>query len=273
MAQVYIGTSGWQYNHWKKAFYPQDLPKKDWLRYYAKYFDTVEVNATFYHQMKPATFENWRRTVGPDFTFAIKGSRFITHIKRLKDCQDEVERFFEAAGGLRLGGALRSPRQAGGAPRAPVKMGISKIVARRPSLEVILWQLPPGWKANEERLKEFLQTIHAVSGWRQAFEFRDKSWFTPEIYSLLKDFNCALVIADSPYWPKVEVATADFVYLRFHGKESLYASCYTKAELDLWAKKMRQWLKEGFDVYGYFNNDAQGYAIQNAKELKERVET
>lgn len=247
MGKVFIGTSGWQYFHWKGKFYPQDLPQRQWLSFYAKYFDTVEVNATFYHQMRPQTFGNWREIVGPDFVFSIKGSRFITHIKRLKDCREPVERFFEASSQL-----TTHPRPT---TRNP------------PSPHVILWQLPPGMKADLERLNKFLKILPKT--FRQAFEFRDKSWLAPSIYSILKDGNCALVIQDSPFWPKAEVVTTDFVYLRFHGRESLYASCYSKDELDEWARKMKQWLKQGLDVYVYFNNDAEGYAIENAKTLKE----
>jgi uncharacterized protein YecE (DUF72 family) len=248
MGKAFVGTSGWQYFHWQPKFYPQDLPQKDWLSYYAKYFDTVEVNATFYHQMKPTTFQKWRETVGSDFTFAIKGSRFITHIKRLKDCREAIERFFEAADSLR---------------------GLTSEEVRPPQKKnVVLWQLPPRFKVDKERLEGFLQLVHSRSVWRQAFEFRDKSWLTPEIYNILKGGNCALVIQDSLSWPTAEVITTDFVYLRFHGRESLYASCYSDSELDEWAEKMKQWTKEGLDVYAYFNNDAQGYAVQNAKELK-----
>lgn len=276
MGKVYIGTSGWQYFHWQPKFYPQDLPQKKWLSYYAKYFATVEVNATFYHQMRPQTFANWRETVGPDFVFSIKGSRFITHIKKLKDCREPVERFFESAKAAgheffhpTLSGVkLQSSHSTKVLPSkgVAISVGISKIVARRPLLDVILWQLPPRMKADVERLKQFLEVL--PKGFRQAFEFRDKSWLDPKIYSLLKDGNCALVIQDSPYWPKAEIVTADFVYLRFHGRESLYASCYSQAELDEWAEKMKQWLKQGLDVYAYFNNDAEGYAIDNAKTLK-----
>lgn len=244
MSKVYIGTSGWQYEHWKGVFYPPDLPQKEWLRYYARYFDTVEVNATFYHQMKRETFEKWRETVGPDFTFAVKGNRFITHIKRLKDCREPLERFFEAA--IPLGDQEKN---------------------------VILWQLPPRFQADPQRLEKFLDDFCASAkkfrvSVLQAFEFRDKSWLNGKIYKLLKEYNCGFVIQDSPNWPIEEVVTASFVYLRFHGRESLYASCYSKEELDFLSKKMKQWLKQGVDVYGYFNNDAQGYAIDNARTLK-----
>jgi len=292
MVKVFIGTSGWQYDHWRSVFYPQDLPQKEWLLYYRKYFDTVEVNATFYHQMKKETFAKWRETVGPDFVFAIKGSRFITHIKRLKDCQEGVERFFEAVVGL-FGPAVTNFSVATPAVENnnPVldtslknneslrsKCGSSKIVTRRPwmnprlipNYNVVLWQLPPRFAFDKLRLKRFLtillKTSHSL---RQAFEFRDQSWLNEETYSLLKKYNCALVIQDSPNWPAAEVVTADFVYLRFHGRQSLYASCYSEKELDEWAAKVRHWLKKGLDVYGFFNNDSQGYAIKNGLRLKE----
>lgn len=246
MAKVYIGTSGWQYPHWRKVFYPPNLSQKEWLRYYTKYFDTVEVNATFYHQMRKETFANWRETVGSDFVFSIKGSRFITHIKRLKDCREEVKRFFKAAM------VLKRLNLRGGSTSA--------------GKNVILWQLPPNMVFDKLKLKNFLRWL--PQGWRQAFEFRNSSWLNDEIYSLLKENNCALVIQDSPDWPTTEVVTADFVYLRFHGRQSLYASCYSDKELDEWSKKVQQWIKKGLDTYGYFNNDAQGYAIQNARALK-----
>lgn len=240
MPQAFIGTSGWVYSHWQPKFYPQDLKQKDWLLYYAKYFDTVEINATFYHSMKPKTFKNWRKIVGPKFVFAVKASRFITHIKRLKGCQEPVKKLMN---GIR---ALRTN-----------------------PYDVVLFQLPPRWQANPARLKDFLKVL--PKNFRFAFEFRDQSWLESEIYKSLKRANCALVIQDSPYWPKAEVITAEFTYLRFHGAERLYSSCYSKKELQSWAKKIKDWLKNGLDVYVYFNNDALGHAVENAATLKELV--
>lgn len=240
MASVFIGTSGFSYSHWQGIFYPQDLKQKDWLRYYAQHFDTVEINATFYHQMRPQTFTKWRKTVGLEFVFSIKGSRFITHIKRLKDCKE---------------------------PLGKLMVGIRAL--RTIPYEVVLFQLPPRWPANEERLKDFVKIL--PKDFRFAFEFRDKSWLCKEVYKILKEANCALVIQDSPYWPTEEVITADFTYLRFHGSKRLYSSNYSDEELKNWAKKIKKWLKEGLDVYCYFNNDAMGYAIENAKTLKELV--
>lgn len=248
MAKIFIGTSGFTYQHWKGLFYPQDLRQKDWLEYYTKYFETVEINASFYHQMPRKVYENWRARTPKDFLFSVKGSRFITHIKRLKDCRQEVERFLTSAFGL------------------------------EEKLAVVLWQLPPRWTADPKRLKEFLDVIgdgsspprvtRRLNRVRHAFEFRDKSWLDPQIWGFLKDYRCALVIQDSPSWPTAEVTTCDFTYLRFHGRQSLYGSCYNKAELEAWAEKIKKLAGEGLDVFVYFNNDVGGYAVRNAKELK-----
>lgn len=238
MASIFVGTSGFSYPHWQGVFYPQNLKQKDWLRYYSEHFDTVEINATFYHQMKPQTFRNWRKIVGPAFIFSIKGSRLITHVKRLRDCQESLENLMEGV----------------------------KALAKPPSLDVILFQLPPHWQANPARLKEFIGIL--PKDFRFAFEFRDKSWLSKEIYKILKAANCALVIQDSPYWPTKEIITSDFTYLRFHGSKRLYSSSYSDRELKIWAKKIKKWRKSGLDVYAYFNNDALGYAIENAKTLK-----
>ncbi|MBU3957338.1 DUF72 domain-containing protein [Patescibacteria group bacterium] len=246
MAEVWIGTSGFSYPHWGKGvFYPPDLPQRDWFLYYTKQFDTVELNVSFYRLPKKETFVNWREKAGPKFVFAVKGSRFITHIKRLKDCQEPVKRFFEAAS-LLLGD--RTSHQVG--PR-----------------QVVLWQLPPRYKANLERLSQFLKLL--PKNWRHTFEFRNESWLTDEIYKILKKHKAAIVFQDNPGWPITEKITADFVYLRFHGKTHLYSSCYTENELKEWAKKIKNWQKEGLDCYAYFNNDALGYAVENAQALKQ----
>ena len=237
MSRVLIGTAGFFYPHWRGTFYPQNLPRKDWFRYYAKHFNTVELNVSFYRLPKREIFEGWRKKAGlpaGGFVFSVKGSRFITHIKKLKDCQEPRQRFFEAARGL--GGG------------------------------VILWQLPPRFKANPERLEEFLRRRRTQ--WRYAFEFRHQSWLTKEIYRILKQYRAAVVFQDYPQWPMTEKITTDFVYLRLHGRQHLYSSCYTKRELAGWARKIKKWLIRGLDVYVYFNNDALGYAIENARTLK-----
>jgi uncharacterized protein YecE (DUF72 family) len=239
MSNIFIGTSGWSYEHWRDIFYPRDLPQSKWLEYYIKHFDTVELNTSFYHLPKRKTFENWRKRVGDDSVFSVKGSRYITHVKKLKDCQEPVERFFGAAEGVKN------------------------------SQEVILWQLAPSWKVNLERLKDFLSLL--PKNWRYAFELRNETWLTKEVFKILRDFGAAVVFQDFEHWPMTEEATADFVYLRLHGKKELYASCYTKEELENWAKKIFNWLKNSLDVYCYFNNDMRGYAVRNAEELRKMI--
>lgn len=237
MAKVWIGTSGFSYPHWGNGvFYPSDLPQRDWFLYYTKQFDTVELNVSFYRLPKRVTFEGWRKKAGPKFVFAVKGSRYITHIKRLKDCREPIKTFFKNANGIKN------------------------------KNDVALWQLPPRFKANPERLAEFIKLL--PKNWRHAFEFRSSTWLTVKIYELLRKHNAAIVFQDNPGWPITEEVTADFVYLRFHGKTDLYSSCYTEKELKDWAKKIRNWQKKGLNSYAYFNNDALGYAIENAQALE-----
>lgn len=246
MAGVYIGTSGWVYSDWWGKFYPSDLPERKWLEFYSQNFRTVEINSTFYHQMKPTTFANWAKSVPGDFLFAVKASRFITHIKRLKAPKSSLVTFFDSVGQL------------------GVKLG------------PILLQSPPRFGADEKRLEGFLQTANSlqqtVSGKRSAirlaFEFRDPSWFDESIYQVLRKHNAALVIAESGgHWPQEEIITADFTYLRFHGEGGSYATKYTDEELKEWAKKIKKWQKMGVDVYVYFNNDVNAFAVENAQTL------
>ena len=259
MSKVYIGTSGFSYSHWKGVFYPEGLPQPKWFEYYCQYFKSVELNVSFYRLPKKEVFAGWRQRAGPPalnrsgtgpaggFVFSIKGSRFITHIKKLKDCQESVKVFFEAADSLR---------------------GRTSDEVRPPQgKNVVLWQLPPGLKADSIRLESFLKIL--PKDFRHAFEFRNKSWLAEEIYKLLKKYHTAIVFQDYPEWPISQEITADFVYLRFHGRTSLYSSCYTGKELTGWAKKIKNWLDMGLDVYAYFNNDALGFAIPNARRLQE----
>jgi len=284
MAKAYIGTSGFSYSHWGDGvFYPKDLPQKDWFLYYTKHFDTVELNVSFYRLPRKEVFAGWRRKAGPPaggFVFSIKGSRFITHIKKLKDCQEPVERFFEAANGVlknaevgwRLGESSNAsvPPMAGYAPHQN-QCGTSEDIASRQSsprssLNVVLWQLPPGWKINYPRLESFLKILPKT--FRHAFELRNPTWLTGDVYRLLKKANAAVVFQDYPGWPITQEITTDFVYLRFHGRTSLYSSCYTEKELTGWADKIKAWQKKGLDCYAYFNNDSLGCAVENAQTLK-----
>ncbi|MBI2012494.1 DUF72 domain-containing protein [Candidatus Curtissbacteria bacterium] len=252
MGKVYVGTSGWVYSDWRGNFYPKDLPQRRWLEFYSQHFKTVEVNSTFYHQMKPATFENWAKSVPDGFIFAVKASRFITHIKRLNVPKESIKTFFESISHL---GRKLGP---------------------------ILFQCPPRWGADEKRLEPFLDLSVSLARprlARLAFEFRDSSWFDHSVYEVLKKYNAALVIAESgghptsprelrgARWPSGEVITADFTYIRFHGEGGSYATKYSNGELKIWAGKIKKWQKQGLDVYAYFNNDVAGFAVENAREL------
>jgi len=253
--KIFIGTSGFAYPHWRGIFYPQDLPQKDWFLYYTKHFDTVELNVSFYRLPRKEIFEGWRRRAGDKFVFSVKGWRRITHIRKLKKCQEEIKKFFEAANGLKSQiSNVKSQNQ------------ISNLKSKNlKTKDLILWQLPPSLKFDSFLLVDFLAML--PKGWRHAFEFRHPSWGDEKTWEILRKYKAAAVFQDFPDWPIFEEVTADFVYLRFHGKESLYASCYTKKELESWAKKIKNWQKQGLDVYAYFNNDALGYAIENAKKL------
>jgi len=246
MPRVFVGTSGYTYRHWwDGVFYPRTLPQKEWLEFYSQFFDTVELNVSFYRLPNRNTFEGWYQRTPGRFHFSAKGSRFITHIKRLRDCAEPLGVFFDHALGL------------------------------KEKLNVILWQLPPTFKVNLSRLKEFCSLLTEVSAShpvRQAFEFRDESWFCPDVYRLLREHNFSLCVAHSSTLPYVERATADFVYVRFHGGESLYGSNYSEGELRDWSKRITGWLGEGLDVYSYFNNDAFGFAVKNALALRGLLE-
>jgi len=238
MAEVFIGTSGWNYEHWQAGiFYPENLPSREELRFYSEHFKTVELNASFYHLPKAETFDNWYTQTPDDFLFSVKASRFITHIKRLKDCRNPWNRFINNAKNL------------------------------KEKLGPVLFQLPPRWKVDRERLRDFVKILD--KNFKYVFEFRDSSWFCDEVYKILRRRNIAFCIADSPNLPSAEEITADFIYIRFHGSESLYSSKYTNKELKNWAKKIEKFLKEGLDVYVYFNNDAYGYAVENAREISQ----
>lgn len=238
MSELRIGTSGYVYPHWKGRFYPRELPQRDWLGYYARHFDTVELNNPFYRQPERATFEKWRATVPDDFRFAVKLNRFITHIKRLNVGVDSIERSYGTMAGL------------------------------GPKLAVVLAQLPPKWKFAPDRLDAYLKLV-ARRRRRHALEPRDASWLTPDALAFLRERDVALCLIDTPKWPSVDAVTAGFVYIRFHGPERLYASNYTDDLLRAWAERIRAWRAQGLDVYGYFNNDVPDYAPRNAMRLRE----
>ncbi len=231
-----IGTSGYQYDHWKKVFYPEDLPKKRWFDHYAKHFDTVEINNTFYNLPKTKTFDDWRAQTPKGFCYVLKFSRYGSHMKKLKDPDQSIGMFLERA--ERLDGFLGP----------------------------ILVQLPPGWHVDEDRLRSFLEA--APKNHRWALEFRDPSWLRDSVYDLLREHNAALcvhdLIEDHP-----RPVTADWVYLRFHGAGD--GGDYSHQALSGAARRIRSHREEGRDVHAYFNNDAKGYAVANAKDLRRYV--
>ena len=234
--KLLIGTSGYQYKHWKGVFYPQELAQKEWFAYYAQRFNAVEINATFYNLPRVETIEKWRDAAPDHFYYFLKFSRYGSHIKRLKDPGDSIRKFWDAARYL------------------------------QDKLAAVLVQLPPKWKPVPERLDAFL--AEAPDGVRWVLEFRDERWLTDEIYDVLRRHKAALCIHDLiPDHPRV--ATSDLVYLRFHGDN--YAGSYTEKELEGIAARVLEYLAQNRDVMCYFNNDAGGNAALNATRLKEII--
>lgn len=239
MPKLFIGTSGWNYPHWQGVFYPDDLNQAKWLQYYTKFFNCVELNVTFYRSVRKETFQNWYKKTPKGFCFVAKGPRFITHIKRLKEPKESLKIFIESAKGL------------------------------KEKLACILWQLPPSYKKDISRLETFLKLVKKTRI-RQAFEFRNESWFGDQTYSLIKDYNACLCIAHSGEFPCVKEITSDFLYLRFHGGELLYGSNYSDKELKEWANFAKH--SKCRDIFAFFNNDAYGYAVKNALKFRGLLE-
>ncbi|MCM8758031.1 MAG: DUF72 domain-containing protein [Candidatus Omnitrophica bacterium] len=234
MPNIFVGTSGWVYQHWRNVFYPEDLSQNRWFEYYTQFFNSVELNVTFYRLPKKETFKGWFRRSPKNFYFVAKGSRFITHIKRLDD-EATLKNFFNAC--LEL----------------------------KEKLAAVLWQLPSYQRKDLVRLENFLKALKKYKI-RNVFEFRDRSWFVKETYDILKDYNVCLCIADSIFWPQEKVLTADFLYLRFHGRDGLYSGNYSDKELKYWANFALSFKK---DIFAFFNNDAFGFAVKNALRFKE----
>ena len=236
--RVFIGTSGWHYKHWLGLFYPEKLPSNQMLAYYAQHFDTVELNNTFYHLPSPSSVDKWRDTTQPHFLFAVKGSRFITHMKKLKDPESSSQKFFR----------------------------VVEYLGRK--LGPILFQLPPRWTLNLSRLTEFLEALPPEHEY--VFEFRDESWLVKEAFDVLRSFNAAFCIHDLANMRTPLEITTDFTYIRFHGPgEAKYQGSYSRKQLRAWADRILEWRKELKGIYIYFNNDIGGHAVRNALELKE----
>jgi len=239
-SHYYVGTSGWHYDHWRDRFYPEKLVKAKWLEFYASHFTTVEVNNSFYRLPSEAAFATWRDSSPANFTFAVKVSRFITHIKRLKDTAEALKNFVSRA---RILGEKLGP---------------------------LLYQLPPNMHRNDEVLESFLSTL--PQGMQHVFEFRHESWVDKGVFEILRRYNVGLCVFDMPSFTCPLVATADFAYVRFHGSTGLYWSCYSDEELADWAKGLANLAANLKAVYVYFNNDAEAFAVRNATTLRAFLE-
>lgn len=238
-APVRIGCSGWVYQHWRGLFYPADLPVKRWFEFYAEEFDTVEINNSFYRLPKPETFDAWREQAPKGFCYAVKAQRYVTQAKKLKEGEETVPRIM-----------------------APIRhLG--------PTLGPVLYQLPPRFKLNVERLENFLKILpQAVTS---VFEFRDTSWYKDEIFALLERHDAGFVAHDMPGSKSPRIAVGPIAYLRFHGGEGKYWGRYSDAALLDWADWVAGQLREGRPVWAYFNNDAEAHAIHDAQTLRAMV--
>jgi uncharacterized protein YecE (DUF72 family) len=243
VARIWVGLSGWSYPNWRGAFYPADLPSRDYLKFYAQEFQTTEINSSFYHLVRPQTYQQWTQHVPHDFVFAVKANRVLTHTQRLQEVKAPWQRFTQAARAL---GSHLGP---------------------------ILLQFPQSFKREEHRLAEFLEMAQAsAADLRLVCEFRHPSWFTEETYRLLHRYGVALCLADSSRYPRHDVLTTDFMYCRWHGRTELFASPYSVAELEHDVQQLQRHRKAGVDVYVYFNNTMHGHALRNARTLLSLLE-
>jgi len=241
MARALIGCSGFSYKDWKDNFYPGDMPGRNWLAHYSGIFPTVELNVTFYRLPATEVFAKWYGETPAEFSFALKGSRLITHLKRLKDVEGLLDRFFARA------------------------------FALKEKLAVVLWQFPTSFTFDREKFEKFLVLLDDYPVWN-AFEFRSATWVNEEVSQMCKNRGVALCMADWPGFLDNLPVTAGFVYLRRHGEEGSYASSYSHEALEGDARRIRGYLADGLDVFAYFNNDAHGYAPANASELMGMLE-
>jgi uncharacterized protein YecE (DUF72 family) len=270
VGRIRIGISGWNYAGWRGDFYPKGLVQRRELAYAAERFSSIEINGSFYSLQRPSSYASWREQTPDDFVFAVKGGRFITHMKKLAGVEAPLANFF-ASGVLALG----------------------------PKLGPVLWQLPPNLGFDPERLAGFFDQLPRTTAQiaelaarhdtkvpedraltvadgdrpvRHALEVRHQSFATPEAVDLLRAHDIAFVVADTAgRWPLVEEVTSDHMYVRLHGDVELYTSGYTPEALDRWAEKVQGWADAGQDVYVYFDNDAKGYAPHDAMALIERL--
>lgn len=237
--KIHVGTSGWHYKHWVGTFYPEGISASNQLEHYLKDFTAVEINNSFYRVPQAKTFEEWNKAVPEDFIFAVKANRFFTHLKKLQVGKADVENFIDK---VDLLGKKAGP---------------------------ILFQLPPNWKINLERLEEFLRKLPTHH--RYTFEFRNSTWYQDEVYDCLRRFNAAFCIYELAGHHSPVLVTADFVYARLHGPGDKYQGSYSYEQLQELAGQCLQWQKTGKEVFVFFDNDEKGYAAHNARQLTEAL--
>ena len=238
-AAVHVGCSGWIYAHWRGLFYPRDLKSAQWFEYYARHFDTVEINNTFYRLPEASVFAAWREQAPAGFIYAVKASRYLTHMKKLKD------------------------------PAEPLARLLDRAVFLQDHLGPILYQLPPGWRADAARLDAFLGQLPKDR--RHVLEFRDESWYAAEILALVRSHGASLCVHDMPGRAPERVALGPIVYVRFHGPTGLYSGSYDADALRPWAEWLADQRDAGRDTYVYFNNDIGGHAVRDAARLREML--
>ena len=236
---IRIGTSGWSYDHWQGRFYPEQLSAEKRLEHYCRFFSTAEINNSFYNLPSEKTLRAWYETAPDDFIFAAKASRFITHMKKLKDPEDSTAKFFD------------------------------RITALDDKLGPILFQLPPNWGVDVQRLENLLEAL--PSEFRYGFEFRDTSWYDNEVYELLEKYNAAFCIYDLEGHVSPKKITSDLIYIRLHGPDCAYQGSYDKQALSGWAGALSNWDSRDREIYCYFDNDQNGYAAQNAQQLSDML--
>jgi uncharacterized protein YecE (DUF72 family) len=237
MPRAWIGTSGWVYAGWREHLY-HDAPLRRWLEIASRTFDALEINGSFYTQIKPETYARWRRETPDGFRFALKGHRFVTHYKRLRDARDSVARLRDQASEL------------------------------GDKLAAVVWQLPARFEADVARLEDFLGALEAWPGARHSLELRHRSWFVPAVAERLSAAGVAVCLSDAPDFPMWREVTTDLVYVRLHGHTRKYASQYSASLLARWAADIQRWIAEGRDVHVYFDNDGEGHAVHDALMLR-----
>jgi len=237
--RIRVGTSGWVYQHWRGLFYPDDLRQSDWFAFYARFFDTVEINNSFYRLPSAAAFAAWREQAPPDFVYAVKASRFLTHMKKLRAPEEPLQRLFE------------------------------RVRCLGPTLGPLLYQLPPHWQVNLSRFETFLAAL--PQGYAHVIEFHDASWLIEAVFGLMERYEVAHCIHDMQPLKVPFRVTAAPVYVRLHG-DGVHGGDYQAEALEGWARQISEWRGQGLDVYVYFNNDVGGYAIQNARTLRKLLD-